>query len=229
MEQNNQNAKEKKKMDKKLANRILYITVAVVICVGAIIGAVVLVNTGDEVVPSDQPVIDVPDDSPAGTTPIDPSTILPEFVSPAVGVLGMKHDMDILVYSKTHDEWRVHKGIDIVANTGDKVMAAADGVVESVTDDPLYGKTVVISHNGNAKSIYSNLSPELAEKVTVGANIKCGELIGTIGDTATLEFAEEPHLHFEMTIDGKPVDPMEYIMDESVSVSGDDNDTSYEG
>ncbi len=209
MEQKNHNEKEKKTVDKRLANRILYISVAAVVCLGFIIGAIVLST-------SDAGVIRDPADSPAGTTPGDD---LPTFASPAVGILGMKHDLDLPAYSKTMDEWRVHTGVDIVASLGDKVMAAADGVVESVIDDPLLGKTVVISHTGNAKTIYSNLAPELAEGIEVGKTVKCGDTIGCIGDTAGLELAEEPHLHFEMSVDGVMVDPMDYIAENSASAS----------
>ncbi len=227
MEQKNQNEKEKKKMDKRLANRTLYISVAAVVCVGIIVGIIVLTNRGDDVVVTPPPVDDVPD-SPVGTTPVDPSTVLPEFASPSVGILGMKHDLDMPVYSKTMDDWRVHRGIDIVASLGDKVVAAADGVVESISDDPLLGKVVVISHNGGAKTIYGNLAPELAEGITAGAEMTCGDVIGVIGDSATLEIAEEPHLHFEMTVNGAYVDPMDYIAEDSASASLG-SDTGYEG
>ncbi len=226
MEQKNQPNKEKKKMDKQLANRILYISVAAVICVGVLIGVIVLTNNGDADVIA--PPVDTLPDSPAGTTPVDPSTILPEFAAPAIGVIGMSHDLDMPVYSKTMDDWRVHRGIDISASVGDKVMAAADGVIEAVTDDPLYGKTVVISHNGKAKSIYSNLAAELAEGIEVGKPVKCGDIIGCIGETATLELAEEPHLHFEMMVNDQLVDPMDFISEDSASASLG-KDTGYEG
>ncbi len=227
MEQNNQNQNEKKKMDKKLANRILYISVATVICVGAIVGGVLLANSDKDPV-TDTPVVDLPNDTPADTTPDEPADVLPEFVSPAVGVIGMKHDLDMPVYSKTMDDWRVHQGIDIVCAMGDKVVAAADGVVESISDAPLLGKTVIISHKGGAKTIYSNLAAELAEGLEAGKSVKCGEVIGCIGDTATLELAEEPHLHFQMTVGDKSVDPMDYISEESVGASLGD-DIGYEG
>ncbi len=227
MEQNNQTNKEKKKLDKRLANRILYISVATVVCIGVLVGVIALINRGGDEDVLTPPVDNLPD-SPTGTTPIDPSTILPEFASPAVGILGMEHDLDMPVYSKTMDDWRVHRGIDIAAAAGDKVMAAADGVVESVTDDPLYGKTVVISHNGGAKTIYGNLAGELTEGIEAGKSVKCGDIIGCIGDTATLELAEEPHLHFEMTVGGKYVDPMDYISEDSAAASLG-KDTGYEG
>ncbi len=225
MEKKNRNEQDKKKMDKRLANRILYISMAVVACIGIIVGVVVLTTRGDA--PVVTPPVEEPD-IPSGTTPVDPSLVLPEFASPAVGILGMKHDLDLPVYSKTMDEWRVHSGIDIVASIGDRVMAAADGVVESVSDDPLLGKTVVISHNGGAKTIYGNLASELAEGMETGKTVKRGDIIGCIGDSASLELAEEPHLHFEMTVGGKQVDPMDFIAENSASASLG-SDIGYEG
>ncbi len=232
MEQNNKNekqAQQKKdqKTNRRLANRYLYIAIAAVVCVGAILTGI-LVGSGEDELPSYTPPVADEPDSPTGVTPVDPSTVLPEFASPAIGILGMKHDIDMPVYSKTMDDWRVHCGVDIVTAAGDKVMAAADGVVESVSEDPMYGTTVVISHNGGAKSIYGNLASELAEGIAVGYEIKCGEIIGCVGDTATLELAEEPHLHFQMTIGGKQVDPMDYISEDSASASLG-QDTGYEG
>ncbi len=230
MDQKNEKKTDKAqggKQNKKLANRYLYIAIASVVCVGAIIGGILLGTAGEDEPVVTPPVIDEPD-SPTGVTPVDPSTVLPEFVSPAVGILGMDHDLEALAYNKTMDDWRVHCGIDIVTAAGDKVTAAADGTVESITEDPMYGKTVIISHNGGAKSIYGNLGAELAEGIAVGSKVSCGDVIGMVGDTATLELAEEPHLHFEMMVGGKHVDPMEFISEDSAAASLG-KDTGYEG
>ena len=108
------------------------------------------------------------------------------------------------------------------------VMAAADGKVSEILDDPFFGKTVKITHNGEGVTIYSNLAAELAEGLEVGKEVKCGQVIGCVGETASREIAEEPHLHFEMTVAGKSVDPMTYISAESRAASLT-KDTAYEG
>ena len=134
----------------------------------------------------------------------------------------------MLVFSKTENLWRVHRGIDISCKAGAAVMAAADGKVSEILDDPFFGKTVKITHNGEGVTIYSNLAAELAEGLEVGKEVKCGQVIGCVGETASREIAEEPHLHFEMTVAGKSVDPMTYISAESRAASLT-KDTAYEG
>ena len=107
-------------------------------------------------------------------------------------------------------------------------MAAADGTVSEIVDDPFLGKTVKISHSGQGVTIYSNLAGELAEGIKVGAAVKCGQAIGCVGESAISEIADEPHLHFEMTVAGASVDPMDYISEESRAASLTE-DTAYEG
>ena len=65
---------------------------------------------------------------------------------------------------------------------------------------------------------YKNLDADLAESIKVGHVVKCGEVIGVVGDSAMVEIAEEPHLHFEVSVAGRSVDPLEYL-DESALVS----------
>ena len=94
-------------------------------------------------------------------------------------------------------------------------------------EDPMMGFCVAIEHSGNAVSYYKNLSDTLASGIKEGESVRAGQLIGTVGDTAMLEVAQEPHLHFEMTVGGLQVDPREYF---SSDVLADLNsDGAYEG
>lgn len=108
------------------------------------------------------------------------------------------------VYSKTMDDWRVHDGIDISAKIGDSVFACAGGVVEDVFDDKNMGTTVIINHNG-IKSKYQNLSPSVA--VQKGDEVAEGAIIGVVGDSASYEIADAPHLHFEILDGNVQVNP----------------------
>ncbi|MBO7150163.1 MAG: M23 family metallopeptidase, partial [Clostridia bacterium] len=112
---------------------------------------------------------------------------------------------------------------------GAPVYAAADGVIESVYDDPLLGKCVRISHSGQAVTVYCTLQSELAEGIVSGAAVESGQALGAVGETALSEVAEEPHLHFEMEVNGVSVDPLDYISKESQEVSFTFDDTAYEG
>ena len=73
----------------------------------------------------------------------------------------------------------------------------------------MMGTCVAITHKDETVSIYKNLSKELSEGIAAGAAVKRGDVIGTIGDTAVVEMADEPHLHFEVTVKGISVDPLE--------------------
>ena len=69
-------------------------------------------------------------------------------------------------------------------------------------------------------SYYKNLSDEFAEGITEGATVYAGQPIGTISDSAIIEISDEPHLHFELELDGKAIDPMTMLdYEESASVS----------
>ncbi len=135
----------------------------------------------------------------------------PTLILPANGILTKSHSMDIQVYSQTMGDYRVHCGIDISTALGESVVAAADGVVSEIKNDPLYGVSVAVSHNGNMTTYYKNLDEDLPESIKVGYEIDCGEIIGVVGDSAMVEVAEEPHLHFEVYVDGKSVDPTEHF------------------
>ena len=56
-------------------------------------------------------------------------------------------------------------------------------------------------------TVYANLSPTLAEGIAVGTELKTGDVLGYVGKTALSESADDPHLHFEMILDGKHIDP----------------------
>ncbi|MFA5561585.1 MAG: M23 family metallopeptidase [Eubacteriales bacterium] len=214
---------KEKNTAKTQASRILYMVVAAVLCIGAV-AAGVAASLG-LFAPGDPGTGDV-----ANTTrevPVD-TDALPSFIAPAGGVVYKEHDLSVLVFSNTLNHWRVHQGIDIGTADGAGVRAAADGVVSKIYDDPMLGVTVEISHNGNALTRYCNLKDQLASGVTVGATVSAGQVIGSVGETALSEMADEPHLHFELHIAGKAVDPLAYITEESQAASLT-VDTAYEG
>lgn len=132
-----------------------------------------------------------------------------KFEAPVSGDIIKDFAMDNLIYSNTLEEWTTHSGIDIKAEKTSIVVAAEKGVVESIKNDPRYGLTITISHSDGFKTIYSNLLT--TEFVTENEEVEKGQTIGTIGETASFEVADEPHLHFEMYKDGESVNPTIYL------------------
>lgn len=131
---------------------------------------------------------------------------------PAEGELAVAHSDDVLVYSKTYEDWRIHNGIDINCEKGTAVKAVANGTVEKVYTDPLKGIVIEISH-GNMRSVYANLSTD--SMVQVGTEVKAGDIISGVGDSGTFESGQQPHLHFELYQDNAAVDPTDWFSAES--------------
>ena len=132
-----------------------------------------------------------------------------EFMYPVEGEILKGFAIDNLVYSETLQEWIVHKGIDIKAARTTVVKAAEEGKVVAIKNDPRYGLTVIIEHRNGLKTIYSNLLT--TEFVKEGEEVIKGQSLGTVGNSAAFEIADEPHLHFEMTKNEETVDPTLYL------------------
>lgn len=131
------------------------------------------------------------------------------FEQPVEGEIVREYAKDNLIYSETLQEWTTHTGIDIKADKTTVVKAAEAGTIKSIKNDPRYGLTIVIEHDDKYQTIYSNLLT--SEFVVEGETVKKGQAIGTVGNTAVFEIADEPHLHFEIWKDSLPVDPMTLI------------------
>ena len=127
------------------------------------------------------------------------------FEKPVEGEMVREYAKDSLIYSETLQEWTTHTGIDIKADKTTVVKAAEAGTVKSIKNDPRYGLTIVIEHDDQYQTIYSNLLT--SEFVVEGEKVEKGQAIGTVGNTAVFEIADEPHLHFEIWKDSLPVDP----------------------
>lgn len=131
------------------------------------------------------------------------------FAKPVEGEMMREYAKDNLIYSETLKEWTTHMGIDIKADKTTVVKAAEAGTVKSIKNDPRYGLTIVIEHEDNFQTVYANLLT--SEFVVEGEKVEKGQSIGTVGNTAVFEIADEAHLHFEILKESLPVDPSIYL------------------
>lgn len=144
----------------------------------------------------------------AVTEPV-PSATAGLYVWPCAGTVETAFSVDALVYNRTMADWRTHEGVDVTAELGEPVRVVADGTVERVYQDDLYGMTVIVSHGGGLTSTYSNLAE--VPTVSEGDTLAAGDVIGAVGTTAICEAGEVHHLHLEMALDGTAVDPCAYL------------------
>ena len=101
---------------------------------------------------------------------------------------------------------QMHEGMDISNRVGTLVVAPSDGIVSDVGNDLVYGKIIVISHGFGMASRYCHLSKAL---VKAGQKVSRGDKIAEIGMTGR---TTGPHLHYEVRLNGIPVNPMRYIV-----------------
>lgn len=131
------------------------------------------------------------------------------FIMPVFGEISREFTKDNLVYSETLDEWITHLGIDILAEKSASVRASANGTVKSIKNDPRYGLTIIIEHSNGLKTVYANL--EDTADIKEGALVKQGQAIGSVGNSASFESLDAPHLHFEILKDDVAQNPSDYI------------------
>jgi murein DD-endopeptidase MepM/ murein hydrolase activator NlpD len=109
-------------------------------------------------------------------------------------------------------EGAFHTGVDISSQYGTAVRAAADGVVTGAEEHVGYGRLVVLDHGYGVTTFYGHLS---AFNVTVGQHVNRGDVIGYVGVSGR---TTGPHVHYEVRINGAPVNPMRYLRS---TVAGD--------
>lgn len=128
---------------------------------------------------------------------------------PVEGETAAVYAMDKLTYNETTRDWRVHNGVDLTAPEGTQVKAAADGTVYTVYDDDVMGTTVVVRHDGGYVTTYASLAETVSVKA--GDTVACGDVLGQVGQTALAEKALEPHVHFSVTCNDKPIAPEDFV------------------
>jgi len=113
---------------------------------------------------------------------------------------------------------RMHKGLDFSAPTGTPIMAAGDGIVERASRYGAYGHYVRIRHNGTYKTAYAHLS-KYGRGIKSGKRVKQGQIIGYVGATGRVTGR---HLHYEVFMNGKQVNPLRLKIPTGITLAGKD-------
>ena len=197
--------------ENKKNSRVFYLTLAVIMAVVLVL--IIASSTARRNMPDTDNNIDtssgLQNDQQTGLEG-DNSDTLPTFSLPVSGDIIIDYSDSVPVFSQTMNDYRTHLGVDILAPLGTEVTAVADGVVTNVWNDPFMGTCITVEHSGNAVSVYKNLDPDVKDGIIICASVKAGDVIGAVGESAMNEIAEEPHLHYELKVNGAHVDPKKH-------------------
>ncbi len=154
------------------------------------------------------------DDQPTGgeTPPVDDKPTDGEkvaFVSPLENVKTCSVEYFKIYENTTLDKWYYHKAVDYSAPAGTEVRAMADGEVISVSMSERLGNLIVVQHENGIQSTYRFVEPVASLKE--GDTVKQGEVIAKVAEAYGTEANDGTHLHLEMELNGKSVDPTDYI------------------
>jgi len=105
---------------------------------------------------------------------------------------------------------RMHEGVDIAAPAGSPIIASADGVVKKIQNTKDFGIVIEISHSEGIETFYAHCQNPAVRQ---GQLIKRGDVIAYVGMSGK---TTGPHLHYEIRIDGIPVNPLDYIMSRGI-------------
>ncbi|WP_194966521.1 M23 family metallopeptidase [Rickettsia endosymbiont of Cardiosporidium cionae] len=111
---------------------------------------------------------------------------------------------------------RMHKGVDLAAPKGTPIYASANAVVEAMGYHAKYGNFVMLAHSNNLTTVYGHAS-KFAKNLTKGSRIKQGDLIAYVGSTGK---STGPHLHYEVRINGRAVNPLNIKHIPTIYLSG---------
>ena len=131
------------------------------------------------------------------------------FVSPLESVKTCSVEYFKIYENKTLDKWYYHKAVDYAAPAGTEVRAMADGEVVTISISEKLGNIVVLEHADGVQSVYRFVEP--VSSLKEGAKVKQGDVIAKVAEAYGTEASDGTHLHLEMTLNGKTVDPADYI------------------
>ena len=134
-------------------------------------------------------------------------------LAPATPATGWVRPAEGTVSSEYGPRWGTrHEGIDIAAGSGSAIRAASAGVVKRASWYGGYGNAVIIDHGGGVQTLYGHNS---SLSVQPGDRVRAGQVIAKVGSTGD---STGPHLHFEVQVDGEPVNPRPWLAKRGLSL-----------
>lgn len=135
---------------------------------------------------------------------INPNYIGGEMLWPVPGYTKLSSTFKMRVHPIT-GVYKLHTGIDIPAPIGTNFLAANEGIVVKASYNSAYGNMVMVDHGGGVSTLYAHGDQIM---VTLGQTVKKGDVVLKTGNTGN---STGPHAHFEVRINGTPVDPLPYV------------------
>lgn len=129
---------------------------------------------------------------------------------PVTGDVVMDFSMDMSIYDSTLDLYRTNDALCIQADVGSEVIAAADGMIESISKTDEEGTMIVIDHGDGWKTTYEQLAEEV--KVTHGQVVQKGEIIGQVAEPTMFALDLGSHIGFRVMKDNGPCNPNDHLV-----------------
>ena len=151
-----------------------------------------------------------PPEPPEQSEPPEQPAVSPRlvYVLPLRGDIVKPFSDGELVRNRALGDWRTHDGVDISGEKGADIMAAADGVIAEIRNDPLWGTVVIIDHADGHQTHYSGLASNVP--VRQGESVSARQSIGQL-EGVPFEASRRTHLHFAVKRDGAWINPLDLI------------------
>lgn len=187
----------------------------------AVVVTVVALTSNNSIIDDDGGAVINPDDD---NTDNKPTIIKVYYKAPvAQATIGMGYtdgEELVFVFNSTLNMWKTHNALDLLATEGTAVTAMFDGTVIAVDNTYAMGNSVTVDHGNGVVATYASLGDV---DVVKGQVLSQGDQIGTVGTSASNEFKDGAHLHLEVKLNDKVVDPTPYVNGEKYVEIEQDN------
>ena len=127
---------------------------------------------------------------------------------PASGPVIMSYSMDRTVFFQTLEQYQYNPAMVVSGEVGETIKASAAGIVTNIEEKAETGTTVTLDMGNGYNAVYGQLTDV---PLAIGDHVNAGETVGILAEPTKYFSVEGPNLYFEVTKDGEPVDPLNYM------------------